>query len=79
MEILDLGVDFRFGIGVTELGVDFGFGIGIDWRRLKIVVAVWVWVDDRVIEEEDLGGGGKGLFLQVGFWFLFSHLPSLTL
>ena len=48
---------------MTELGVDFGFGIGIDWRRSKIVVAVWVWVDDRVIEEEDLGGGGKGLFL----------------
>ena len=46
-----------------DLGVDFGFGIGIDWRRSKIVVAVWVWVDDRVIEEEDLGGGGKGVFL----------------
>ena len=43
---MDLGVDFGFGIGVTELGVDFGFGIGIDWRRSKIVVAVWVWVDD---------------------------------
>ena len=63
MEILDLGVDFGFGIGVTEIGVDFGFGIDVDWQRLKIVVAVWVWVDDRVTEEEDLSGGGKGLFL----------------
>ena len=42
-------------------------------------MAVWVWVDDRVTEEEDLGGGGKGLLLQLGFWFVFSHLPSLTL
>ena len=62
-----MGVDFRFGIGVTELGVDFGFGIDVDWRRSEIMVAVWVWVNDQVTEEEDLGGGGKGLFLQLGF------------
>ena len=31
-EILDLGINFGFGIGVTELGVDFGFGIGGDQR-----------------------------------------------
>ena len=31
------------------------------------MVAVWIWVDDRVMEEEDLGGGRKGLFLQLGF------------
>ena len=35
-EILDLGVDFGFGISVTKLGVDSGFGIGVDWRRSKI-------------------------------------------
>ena len=34
---------------------------------MEIMVAVWVWVDDRVTEEEDLGGGGKGLLLQLGF------------
>ena len=31
------------------------------------MVAVWIWVDDRVMEKEDLGGGRKGLFLQLGF------------
>ena len=31
------------------------------------MVAVWIWVDDLVMEEEDLGGGRKGLFLQLGF------------
>ena len=53
---------------MTELGVDFGFGISMDQRRSEIVVAVWVWVNDQVTKEEDLGGGGKGLFLQLGFW-----------
>ena len=28
---------------------------------------MWVWVDDWVTEEEDLGGGGKSLFLQLEF------------
>ena len=65
---MDLGVAFGFGIGMMELGVDFGFGIGMDRRRSEIMVAVWIWVDDRVMEKEDHGGGGKGLFLQLGFW-----------
>ena len=38
------------------------------------MVAVWVWVNDRVMEEEDLGGGGKGLFLQLGFWVEVANL-----
>ena len=73
---MDLGVAFGFGIGMMELGVDFGFGIGMDRRRSKIVVVVWVWVDDRVMEKEDLGGGGKGLFLQLGFWVEVTDLSE---
>ncbi|KAF3975149.1 hypothetical protein CMV_001586 [Castanea mollissima] len=59
-----------------ELGVDFEFGIGMNQRRSEIMVAVWVWVDDRVMEEEDLDGGGKGLFLQLGFWVEVTDLDK---
>ena len=59
---------------MTKLGVDFVFGIYVDWRRSEIVV--WVWVDDRVMEHEDLGGGGKGLFLQLGVWVEVTDLDE---
>ena len=39
-----------------------------------LMVVVWVWVNDRVTEEEDLSGGGKGLFLQLGFWVKVADL-----
>ena len=61
---------------MTKLGVDFVFGIYVDWRRSEIVVAVWVWVDDRVMEHEDLGGGGKGLFLQLAVWVEVTDLDE---
>ena len=48
----------------------------MDWQRSEIVVAVWVWVDDRVMEHEDLGGGGKGLFLQLGVWVEVTDLDE---
>ena len=69
-----MGVDVGFGIGVTKLGVDFGFRIDVDRRRSEIKVAMWVWVDDQVIEEEDLVVGGKSLFLQLGFWVEVTNL-----
>ena len=40
------------------------------------MVAVYVWVDDWVTEEEDLDGGGKGLFLQLGFWVEVTNLSE---
>ena len=32
-----------------------------------LMMTVWVWVDDRVMEEEDLGGVGKACSCSWGF------------
>ena len=50
-----------------------GNGMVTAWRDRHVtcgmvsMVVVWIWVNDRVMENEDLGGGRKGLFLQLGF------------
>ena len=58
----------------SELGcIRCGNGMVTAWRDRHVacgmvsMVVVWIWVDDRVMEKEDLGGGRKGLFLQLGF------------
>ena len=68
-------MDQRFWIWDRHDGARCLFWIW-DRRRSEIVVAVWVWVDDRVTEEEDLDGGGKGLFLQLGFWVEVTDLDE---